>query len=487
MRLVVLSVAALACQFVGHACEAAETRPNILFCIADDLGWPTAGAYGDAVVRTANFDRVASEGLLFNNAYVAAPSCAPSRASILTGRMFYELEEGAIIWSSLSRKFEVFPDMLEQSGYRVGLTGKGWGPGNYKVGGFTRNPAGPTYKSFAEFLESTPGDRPFFFWYGDKDPHRPYEPGSGAASGLKAADVKLPPWFPDVPEVRGDVLDYYYEVERFDRQVGEMLELLKEKGLAENTMVVITGDNGWPFPRAKAYLFDRGVHVPLAVRWPARVPGGRVVDDFVSLADLAPTFLEAAGLRPTPQMSARSFLDVLTSNGQGQVDPRRDSVVTGLEKHGFQFPMRSIRTHQHSYIRYYAPGDYTCTDSGPTLEFLKAHADDPRYRQMAEWCFGARPAEELYDLAKDPNELKNVAGDPFYAEVKERMGKRLDAYLLGTGDPRATGQGIETLENAPRYRPPDRPTANKKTSDAPPGGQNARSKKPKQKSSENQR
>lgn len=430
---------------------AADARPNILFCIADDWGWPSAGVFGDRVVRTPTFDRVAGEGVLFPHAYVAAPSCTPSRASLLTGRMFYELEEGGILWSFLPNKFTVFPDLLERSGYAVGLQGKGWGPGDYRVGGFPRNPAGPTYKSLSAFLETVSADQPFCFWFGDTDPHRPYEPGSGAASGLKAADVTLPPWLPDNDVVRNDVLDYYYEVERFDREVGEMLALLDRKGLSQNTLVVITGDNGWPFPRSKAYLYDRGVHVPLAVRWPAQVPGGRVVDDFISLADLAPTFLDAAGLPALPEMSARSFLDVLVSDKQGRIDSARDRVVVGLEKHGPLFPMRSLRTHQYSYIRYFIPGPYACTDSGPALEFLKRHADDPQYQQMAALCFGEHPAEELYDLAKDPQELVNVAADPAYAQVRSQMAADLETYLRDTGDPRVLGTGTDKFENAPRY------------------------------------
>lgn len=451
MRSLIICLSAVAGLALVQTTHAADSRPNILFCIADDLGWPTAGAYGDTVVRTPTFDRLAREGVLFNRAYVAAPSCTPSRASILTGRMFYELEEGGILWSFLPNKYTVFPDLLEKSGYALGLSGKGWGPGNYRVGGFARNPAGPTFKSLAAFLKTVPEGKPFFFWYGDHDPHRPYDPGSGAKSGLNPAEVKLPPWLPDHEVVRNDVLDYYYEVERFDREVGEMLALLEQTGLSQNTLVVITGDNGWPFPRSKAYLYDRGVHVPLAVRWPGKVPGGRVVDDFISLADLAPTFLQAAGLPSPADMSARSFFHVLVSDQQGRVDPSRDRVVVGLEKHGPLFPMRSLRTHTHSYIRYYAPGPYACTDSGPSLGFLKQHADDPQYRHMAELCFGEHPAEELYDLAQDPNELNNVAENPDYAAVRARMAADLEKYLRDTGDPRVLGTGTGKFENAPRY------------------------------------
>ena len=439
-----------------NAVAAEPERPNILFCLGDDFGWPVAGAYGDKVVRTPNFDRVAREGVLFNHGYCAAPSCTPSRASMLTGQMFYRLEEGGILWSFLPNKYPVYTDMLEKSGYQVGITRKGWGPGDYKIGGWTRNPAGTTYKTFDEFLVSVPKGKPFCFWFGAHDPHRPYAPGSGVASGLKISDVKVPPWLPDVPETRNDILDYYVEVERFDREVGELMAVLEKRGQLDNTLVLISGDNGWPFPRAKAYLYDRGIHQPLAVRWPARAKGGRVVDDFVSLSDLAPTFLEAAGLMPTPEMTGRSFLNILTSGKSGQVDPTRDRVVAGLEKHGQLFPMRTLKTHQFQYIRNFMPGPYLCTDSGPTIEFLKAHAEAPEYKQMAQWCFGERPAEELYDLVKDPYELNNVANLPAYAEVKKRMAADLEEYLRKTNDPRITGKGIEKLENAPRSNTKDK-------------------------------
>ncbi len=432
----------------SYAASAADTRPNILFCIGDDFGWPFTGAYGDKVVKTPAFDRVAREGVLFNHAYTAAPSCTPSRASILTGQMFYRLEEGAILWSFLPNKFTVFPDLLEKAGYNVGLMRKGWGPGDYKVGGFTRNPAGTSYKTFAQFLETVPSGQPFFFWFGATDPHRPYEAGSGAASGMKAADVQVPPWLPDTPEVRNDILDYYFEVQRFDREVGEMLALLETKGILENTLVTITGDNGWPFPRAKAYLYDHGVRQPLAVRWGAKVKPGRVVDDFISLSDLAPTFLEAAGLPPAEQMTARSFLNVLLSEKAGRVDPKRDRVVVGLEKHGQLFPMRALRTHEFKYIRNYMPGRYACTDPGPTLEQLKS---DPRFADLAQRCLGERPAEELYDMVNDPNEMRNLASDPVHAEVKTRLARELESYLRQTKDPRVLGPGVEKFDAAPRF------------------------------------
>jgi len=202
-------------------------RPNIIFCIADDWSWPHASIHGDKVIQTPNIDKVAREGVLFHRAYCMSPSCTPSRGAILTGLQVHQLEEGSNLWSFLPRKFTTYPDQLEMAGYAVGLTGKGWGPGNLKEGGRDRNPAGPAFKSFADFLKSVPADKPFCYWFGSNDPHRPYEPGSGARAGLKAENIALPPYFPDTPAVRGDMLDYYFEVQRFDSQVGEILKQLE--------------------------------------------------------------------------------------------------------------------------------------------------------------------------------------------------------------------------------------------------------------------
>src|SRR6185295_7851955 len=270
--------------------QAADERPNILFAIADDWAWPHAGVYGDTVVKTPIFDQVAKDGVLFTHAFCASPSCTPSRAAILTGQHIHRLEDSGNLWSQLAPKYDTYPDLLEKQGYVVGLQGKGWGPGDFKAGGRERNPAGPNFKSFAEFLKTVPPGKPFCFWFGHRDPHRAYEQGQGVKSGMKLEDVVVPPVFPDTPEVRSDILDYYFAVQRFDRDLGVMLDQVEAAGRTASTMVVVTGDNGMPFPRCKANVYDSGSRQPFAVRWPAKVKPGRVVDDFIGLPDVAPTF-----------------------------------------------------------------------------------------------------------------------------------------------------------------------------------------------------
>ena len=435
----------------------AEHRPNILFAIADDLSWLHTGASGDRVVRTPTFDRVAREGVLFTRTFCSAPSCTPSRGAILTGQAFWRLEEGANLWSTLPKKFEVYPDLLEASGYEVGFTRKGWGPGSFGPGGRQRNPAGPPYTNFAQFLRSVHEGKPFCFWFGSHDPHRPYVKGSGLKSGKKLDDVRVPPFLPDVPEVRSDILDYYFEVERFDREVGEMLVLLEESGNLHNTIVVITSDNGMPFPRAKANLYDYGTHLPLAVCWPERVKGGRVVDDFISFTDYAPTFLQAAGLEPPPPMTGRSFLDLLISDKSGRLDPSRDKVFTGRERHAFcrkgalGYPSRAIRTERFLYIRNFEPdrwpaGDpeqYGDVDRSPTKTFMMENRDAPNVSRLFQLAFAKRPAEELYDLQTDPAQLNNVADLTQHGEVKNKLRAELERWMKETSDPRAFGKGSE--------------------------------------------
>ena len=450
-----------------------KERPNILFCLADDWSWPHASIAGDKVVKTPTFDRVARDGVLFTNAYVSAPSCTPSRGAILTGQWHWRLEEGGNLWSTLPAKFAVYPDMLEQAGYHVGFTRKGWGPGRDAPGGRTRNPAGPRYKNFAEFLKARPEGKPFCFWFGSNDPHRGYKWRSGVESGMKLEDVEVPPPLPDSEIVRTDICDYYWEVQRFDTEVGELLKALEEKGELDNTLVVISGDNGLPFPRCKSNLYDLGTNVPLAVRWPAAVKGGRLVSDFVSLADLAPTFLEAAGLKSSPGMTARSFLDVLASGRSGQVDRRRDKVFTGKERHayvrqgGLGYPMRAVRTDDFLYIRNFKPdrwpagdpdtaeyrdppGSYGDIDGSPTKKYMMDKRNEAEVSLLFRLAFEKRPAEELYDLKKDSAQLINVADRGEYAKAKARLAAMLTTELKKTNDPRILGQG-DVFEQYPYY------------------------------------
>ena len=419
----------------------APARPNIVLAIADDWGWPHASAYGDAVVRTPTFDRLAREGVLLAHSFVSSPSCTPSRGAILTGQQFYRLGAGGNLhceWPA--GKFAEYPKLLADAGYRVGTYRKSWGPGR-------GNPAGPKFKSVDAFFAARAAGKPFCFWFGSSDPHRPYEQDSGEKAGLDLAKVHLYPQFPNAAIVRGDVADYYLEIQRFDREVGELLAKLAAMGELDNTLVVMTSDHGMPFPRGKTNLYDCGVHVPMAIRWPTRVPGGRTVTDFVSHTDLAPTFLAVAGIEVPAQMTGRSLMPILESDKSGRVDPARDHVLVGRERHvqaqeapeSGGYPMRAIRSDDFLYIRNFKPERWPSgtpdpskafkpdawladCDNGPTKRYLYEHRDEPGVREQYEICFGKRPAEELYDLRTDPDQMKNVAGDAAFADVNAAVG-----------------------------------------------------------------
>ncbi len=424
-------------------------RPNILLVLADDWGWGHAGILGDRAIKTPNFDRVAREGVLFQRAYCAAPTCTASRASLLTGQPFYRLEEAANLFGPLDQKFPVYPDLMEEAGYAVGLSGKGLGPGDFKAGGRTRNPAGPEVKDFSSFLDGLPAEKPFCFWFGSNNPHRPYNQ-HGLKGTTDPVAVTLPPFLPDVPEVRGDVADYYAEVQALDQELGTLLAALEKSGRLDNTLIVVTSDNGMPFPRAKCNLYDSGTRMPMAIRWGARVKPGRVVEDMVSLCDLAPTFLATAGVPAPSGMTGRSLLAILESGKGGVVEAARDQVVVGRERHGGSFyPCRALHTRDFLYIRNHRPElSPAAADGGPALLYMMDHQADPAVVPMWAAYAALRPAEELYDSRKDPAQMTNVAADPHYAAIKEELARQLDTELLKTGDPRAMGHG-DVLDNYP--------------------------------------
>jgi N-sulfoglucosamine sulfohydrolase len=443
-----------------NSAAAADERPNILFCIADDWGWPHAGAYkNDTVVKTPAFDRIAREGVLFHHAYISSPSCTPSRNAILTGQWHWRLGPGANLWSTLNQDLKVYPQLLRDAGYHIGSWRKSWGPGRLDGKWKSDHPAGKPYrKGFGEFLGELPEGKPFCFWLGASDPHRGYKLHSGRDSGMNLSKIKLFAHYPDNEIVRGDVADYYFEVQRFDSDVAKAIAMLEKSGRLDNTIIVVTGDHGMPFPRCKSNVYDSGSRVPLAMRWGAKVKAGQVLNGFASTSDLAPTFLEAAGVKIPAAMTGRSLLPAALGGGDVKL---RDHIIFGKERHvpGQEenlggYPIRALRTHEFLYIRNYQPDRWpngtpdwekaakpgawlADCDNGPTKTYIVDNRDkDETHQQFYQWSFGKRPAEELFDLKKDPDQLVNVAGDASFNEAKARISKQLTADLVASGDPR---------------------------------------------------
>ncbi|MEL7337619.1 MAG: sulfatase-like hydrolase/transferase, partial [Planctomycetota bacterium] len=316
--------------------------------------------------------------------------------------------------------------------------------------------------NFQDFLEEIAEDQPFCFWLGTYESHRAFQSGAGMLTGKDRAKVIVPPIFPDNEIVRNDLLDYLVEVEHFDSMVARAIAAIDERGELDNTIVVVTSDHGMPFPRAKASLYDAGSRVPLAIRWPEGIVNpGRDVNAFVNLSDLAPTFLEAAGLEAPKMMTARSLVDIF----DGGAPDGMDAAFVAMERHdgcrkgGKGYPCRAIRTKDYLYIHNFEPTRWpsgspdasVCArsipfgeiDTSPTKTFMMEHRNEHGVARLAELAFGMRPAEELYDVSSDPHQMVNLSGATGMEETQAVLRQRLFDYLQKTRDPRVVGGNVD--------------------------------------------
>lgn len=440
--------------------------PNVLVIIADDMSL-NAGIYGDHTIETPAIDAIGKDGVVFQSAHCTASSCTPSRASLLTGKYPHQLKEGGNLWGFLPSEYATYTKVLRNVGYNVGLEGKGWGPGNFKAGGYTENPAGKSYKRFENFLEQNGTDNPFCFWVGSLDPHRPYDAGLKNTIKINDSALKIPAWMPDNADVRSDFKDYYAEVKRFDTRVGQCIALLKQKGLYENTLIIVTSDNGRPFPRTKANNYIASTNIPLIIKWGKHTQNGTRRNELVSLVDLAPTILEVTGQPVINGVSGASLLALIT---KGQSDKRFDTLFTERERHAYarenniSYPIRTIRTKDFIYIANLRPdrwpagdpanpeinGPFGDIDNGGTKKNIVDNKDNPAYAKFVQWSLAKRPAEELYDLKSDPDQLVNVATDKKYAKTLQAMKAALARWRAKTNDPVADS-GPDIFDSYKRY------------------------------------
>ncbi len=449
-------------------------KPNFLILMSDNHYSNHLGCYGDKTVKTPAIDKIAKNGVRFTNAFCGSPSCTPSRGAMLTGQEIWRLGEGANLWSSLPDSIPTYQDILEEAGYQTGHDRKGWGPGDYKAGGRDKNPAGTTFDNLNEFLDKKTGQQPWSYFLSSRSPHRPFEYESGKNIGLDIDSVFVPPYLPDSQEVRNDIADYYAAIMSFDKEVEEAMRLLEENGMAKNTIIVICGDNGWMMPRGLGNLYDFGTKVPLIISWPNHIKENRVITDFVSLNDLAATFLEFAGEKVPKRMTARSLKNILMSDKEGRVNKDFNRVFVARERHamgrkgGLGYPGRAIRTDDFLYIHNYDPSLWPAGDPplfadidghmlqyySPAKEYMMKHKEDPNVKKLYEHAFLKRPQEELFDLRKDSFQMNNVAYLDDYKDVLDRLSKELKSYLLDTGDPRETGEAI-IWNTSPYYNEED--------------------------------
>lgn len=466
---------ALASVCIANNAIAQTKRPNILFIIADDISRNSYGAYGCKYIKTPGFDRIVNEGVLFTNAYTNNPKSAPSRAMLLTGRYSWQLEAACNHNPVMPEKWVFYPDILAENGYYTGFTGKGWGPGDFFG---KHNPAGPEFNKFTlqppykaisprdyvtnfkYFLEQNTDNKPFCFWLGTHEAHRAFELDSHKKAGVDIKNINVQKCFPDNELVRGDLADYGVEVQYHDLQIQKALALLQEKGMLDNTIIIVTSDHGMAFPHIKGQIYNEAFQVPFAVRWGDKVKQGRVVDDYINFPDIAPTLLAIAGLNPHKQMTGKSFLNLLLSDKSGKLDKNRSYALLGKERHdlgrsdGEQltvgYPIRAIRNDKFLYLKNYKPNrwpvgnpeyDYMNCDDSPTKTYLIGlQPSNPEYNFYL-LSFGKRVDEELYDMEKDLDCVNNLAQNPAYSKIKTALNKQMTKELVKQKDPRVLGTG----------------------------------------------
>nr|WP_226895616.1 sulfatase [Luteolibacter marinus] len=488
----------------------AAERPNILLLFADDLG-RYASAYADPqhpspndVIRTPAFDRIAASGARFDNAFVSAPSCTPSRGSLYTGRHFFRNGSASQLhnpWQGDApdpfATVTGMPNTLAAAGYHIGWSHK-WHLRESLIGGKSNeySPRGGRINQFSQVVSKAPDPaaakaaildevrgnfraflakrkegQPFFYSFNPTNTHRKWIRGSGKALwGLDPERLKgkLPPFLPDNPVFREDFADYLGEAMAFDAACGVILDELEALGESSNTLVCISGDHGAPgFPRGKCNVHDFGSRVLLGMSWPGRIAAGRVVGAPVSLVDIAPTFLAAAGLESKDEPNGESLLPALAAGGsdaalRGWALIGREVHVRGARDTQLPYPVRALRTADFLYVRNFKPdrtpmGDppdpardmpnfnklandtyaaYADIDASPAKAWLVRHRDEPDVKPFLAFAWEKRPAEELYDLRTDPFQMHNLAGDNDHQGKLSELAGRLMRELNENHDPR---------------------------------------------------
>ncbi len=479
MKKIQLSLLAAA-TIAPIAAMAADKRPNVLFCIADDATFHHFSKAGCPWVNTPNFDRVANNGIFFDACYTPNAKSAPSRAILLTGRYSWQLAEAGNHNINFPLDTKVFTEVLTEVGYDVAYTGKSWAPGFPGiVDGKPRQLTGKPYlehklvpptpmiyatdylNNFKDFLNDNNGDKPWFFWFGSMEPHRAYSFGSGKEIGGKTTDMidEVPPYWNDNETVRTDMLDYAFELEYFDKQIGLLLDEVERRGELDNTIIIITSDNGMPFPRCKANNYEYSTHMPLAIMWTKGLKNsGSTVEDYVSFIDIAPTILDIAGAEPKgmKEITGKSLMPIIKDKLSESEKESREVVYFGRERDDYGrpanqgYPIRAVMKDDIIYIHnvkpyLYPAGNpevgYLDVDASPTkTDILQEHRTSNR-SELWQLSMGIRPEIELYDLKKDKYCVNNLANDPSYAKVKEELAELLFKRLTETRDPRLAVDG----------------------------------------------
>ncbi|WP_240676122.1 sulfatase family protein [Botryobacter ruber] len=462
-RLVLISIVFLLSltwlQQNARAQKPAKDAPNFVLIIGDDIGADDIACYGNKEVKTPNIDRLAKEGLRFTNAYVATSSCTPSRASIISGR--YPHNTGAAeLHTVMPNEIALFPELLQQAGYYTAQAGK-WHLGEppkrafHKLHLNQKQNGNGGEDMWVTTLQERPKDKPFFLWLAADDAHRPW--GENPFSGTHTPDqVTPPPYMANAAPTRADMAKFYDEVTRFDHFIGKVEEELKKQGVLDNTIILVMGDNGRPFPRAKTRVYDSGMRTPFVIKWNKGITKkGAVSESLVSAIDIAPTFLELAGVKSGPNFQGKSFSVLLKNPSQ----PFRNYVFSEHNWHDLEAMERMVRTKDFLYVlnlRPHLANSDPGTSTTPALKDLQNLRDAGKLTAaQADIFLAPRPQEELFDHRKDPLQLNNVAGQPAYAKKLEELRKVMQQWQTETADTdpgnltkdwydRETGKALET-------------------------------------------
>ncbi|MCS7237787.1 MAG: sulfatase [Thermoguttaceae bacterium] len=461
---VVLVLGAAACLLLTQPAQAQQpARPNFVLIVSDDHGCEL-GCYGNPVIRTPNLDRLAAEGTRFEFAFCTTASCSPSRSVILTGMHShangtYGLQHSYHHFQSFDN-IKSLPVYLQEAGYRTILAGK-LHVAPESVYRFEHVVQGVNPRSTVEMAErcrellSQQSDRPFFLYFCPTDPHRgggrvegsPYRPDrfgnrEKPYPGVNEVvydprDVIVPPWLPDTPTCRAELAQYYRSISRMDQGIGRLMDILRETGHWERTVVIYISDNGPPFPGAKTTVYEPGIRLPCIVRHPAAQRKGVVSQAMISWVDIAPTILDMAGLRVPSTMQGRSFARILEEENP----PGWDEVYASHTFHEvtMYYPMRVVRERRFKLIWNIAwPLPYPFASDlweAATFQDRLALGLDTPYGRRTLRQYIHRPQFELYDLEADPFEARNLADDPAYADVLARLKAKLREFQEKTGDP----------------------------------------------------
>jgi arylsulfatase A-like enzyme len=404
--------------------------PNILFLISDDQTWRDLGCYGNRSIRTPSLDRLAQAGARFSNCFVASPQCSPNRSAIFTGCTPH-LTNTSRLHTPMPPWERTYLEVLKERGYFAGAFGKvHQGPQFDKRWDFYLP---GTDFAVEKFFDKLPGGKPFFLHVGFTDPHRPYQKGT-VNPPHDPAKVEVPAYLPDLPAIREDLALYYDEISRMDSDCGRILDVLQQRGLADNTLVIFTADNGMPFPRAKGTCYDAGIRVPLLARWPGRIKPGSVYEELISHVDLSATWAELAGSRMPDKAQGRSFLPLMTAGAYTQ----RTEVYSERNWHDTFDPIRSVRTSRYKLIFNGVPQlpyrpSWDIYDS-PSWEAMTKAGRRPLPAHNEQLFAASRPVLELYDVEKDQSEFNNLAGSPEHEEVMTDLKMRLGRWMGATYD-----------------------------------------------------